>query len=229
MFKWACLLVAVAALGGLGWMLNDLRLEVKGLAPKVDRLIAKADELLEKTDKQLPRILTQTEQVTAQLDRHLPALLTQTQQAATTINTQLPTLLAKTEVAIDNVAELSDNFKQYKGLFGLVSGGSQQDKGLFSYGSSVLSWLGGQTATVGKKPVGSSQPLRQVATAKEWAAGARTDAHFLSLVAKSKGEVLHGLAHTKAASPWHIQLPGQAPKLLSDWLKETHAESKGVE
>ena len=233
-FKWACLLVAVAALSTFGWMLNDLRLEVKGLAPKADKLLAKAEELVEKTeklidrtDKQLPHILAQTEKAAGILDRNLPTILSQTGQAATTINTQLPTLLERTEVALDNVSDLSENFKQYKGLLGVVHAASQ-NKGLFSYGSSLLGWLGGQSATVGTKPAGSSQPLRQAAPAKDWAGAAQKDAHFLSLVGKSKEDVLHGLARTKSSSPWHIQFGSQAPRLLADWLKETHPESKGV-
>ncbi len=55
MFKWICLLVAIAALGGLGWMLNDMRMEVQVPALKADRLADKADALLAKMDQQLPR------------------------------------------------------------------------------------------------------------------------------------------------------------------------------
>src|SRR5262245_44807890 len=227
MFKWACLLVAVIALSAFGWMLNDIRLEVKGLTPKADRLLAKAEELLEKTDTQLPRILAQTEQATGQLDRHLPRILGQTEQAATTINTQLPTLLARSEVAVDNVADLSENFKQYKGLMGIVHVASQ-NKSLVSYGTSLLSFLGGHDAKIGLKPAGSSQALRQVTPAKEWASAAQKDAHFLSLVAKSKEDVLHGLARTKSSAPWHIQIGNQPPRLLADWIKETHPESNGL-
>lgn len=227
LFRWACLLVAVVALAAFGWMLNDLRLEVKGLGRNAEQLLAKADLLLDKTDKQLPRILSETEQVTNQLKTHLPRILAQTELAASTVNTQLPTLLARTEVAIDNVADVSENFKQYKGLLGVVHAATQ-NKGLFSYGTSVLSWLGNTEANLGLKPAGSNQPLRQVTPAKEWASTAQKDAQFLSLAGKTKEDVLHGLARTKAASAWHIQLPNQAPRLLADWLKETHPESKGV-
>jgi hypothetical protein len=227
-FKWSCLLVAVVALAAFGWMLNDLRLEVKGLAPKADRLLARAEELLDKTDAQLPRILSQTEQTTAQLDRHLPRILARAEQAAGTINTRLPTLLARSEVAIDNVADLSENFKQYKGLMGIVHVATQ-DKGLFSYGTSLLSFLGGHDAGIGVRPAGSSQALRQVTPAKEWASAARGDAHFLSLVAKSKEDVLHGLARTKSSAPWHIQVGKQPPRLLAEWIKEAHPESKGLD
>ena len=118
MFKWICLLVAIAALGGLGWMLNDMRMEVQVLALKADRLADKADALLAKTDQQLPRILVQTEKATEQLDRHLPRILVQTEKATETINTQLPALLAQSEVALDNISDLSGSFKAVQGADG---------------------------------------------------------------------------------------------------------------
>jgi hypothetical protein len=166
MFKWLCFGVAVVALSAFGWMLNDMRLRVRELAQKADRLAEKGDDLVDKTDKHLPRILTQTEQVTAQLDRQLPRILTQTEQASKTINTQLPTLLAHSETAVDNLSELSDSFKQYKGLMGVVHVATQ-NKGLFSYGASILSLLGGQDATIGVKKPGSSAGLN--CTALRWA------------------------------------------------------------
>jgi hypothetical protein len=157
MFKWVCLLVAVLALTAYGWMLNDMRLEVKGLAPKVEKLTQKTEELVEKTDRQLPAILTRAERIGGQLDRHLPSILTQTEQASKTINSHLPTLLTRSEtllvhseVAVDNLAEVADNFKQYKGLMGVVHAASQ-NKGLFAYGTSLLNFMGGQSATIGVK------------------------------------------------------------------------------
>jgi hypothetical protein len=64
--------------------------------------------------------------------------------------------------------------------------------------------------------------------AKEWARASRPEAHFLSLSATSKADVLHGLARTKSATPWYIQAGDQAPRLLGDWLRERHPESKGL-
>jgi hypothetical protein len=227
-FKWACLLVAVVALAAFGWILNDVRLQVRDLAEKADSQLTEIKRLTEKADKQLPRILTQTEAVTGQLDRHLPRLLTQTEKASDTINTHLPTLLTHSEVAVDDLADLSDSFKQYKGLMGVVHVASQ-NKGMLSYGLSILSLLGGHDATIGVKKPGSKQELRRAVPAKQWASAAQKDAQFLSMVSTSKADVLHGLARTKSASPLYIQVEKQAPRLLADWLKETHPESKGVE
>jgi hypothetical protein len=225
MFKWICLLVAIAALGGLGWMLNDMRMQVQGLALKADKLADKADALLAKTDQQLPRILVQTEKATEQLDKHLPRILVQTEKATDTINTQLPALLAQTEVALDNISDLSGSFKQYKGLMGVVHAASQ-NKGLFSYGASILGLLGGSNATIGVKKSGSG--LKHGMPAKDWASAAHTDIHFLSLVSKTKDDMLHGLARSNTLVALHIQEGDNPPRLLSDWIKEKHPESKDI-
>jgi hypothetical protein len=227
MFKWVCLLVAIVALGGLGWILNDMRMEVQGLALKADRLADKADAMLAKTDQQLPRILVQTEKATEQLDRHLPRILVQTEKATETINTQLPALLAQSEVALDNISDLSGSFKQYKGLMGVVHAATQ-NKGLFSYGASILSLLDGSNATIGVKKAGSGSGLKHAMSAKDWVSAAHTDVHFLSLVSKTKEDMLHGLVRSNTLVALHIQEGDNPPRLLSDWLKEVHPESKNV-
>jgi hypothetical protein len=214
MFKWVCLGVAVVALAAYGWMLNDMRLEVKRVA--------------EKADSHLPQILTQSEQVSTQLDRHLPRLLSQTEQAANTINNQLPTLLTDTENATLSIAELSGDVKEYKGLLGVVHGASK-DEGLFSYGLSLLGMVGGQKASIGVKKSPADTKLHRSMPAKTWANAARKDLQFLSVSAKSKGDVLHGLARTYSVAALHIQIGDQPPRPLAEWLKEVHADSKNLE
>jgi hypothetical protein len=210
-FKWVCLLVAVAALSAYGWMLNDVRLEVKELARKADKLADKADALVTRTDKDLPRILTQAEQVTR------------------TVDMQLPPLLAHAETTADNLTDLSENLRQSKALLGVVHGASP-DKSLLAYGASLLDLVGQQPkATIGVKKPGPARGLARPIPAKTWANNARKDAHFLSLIAKNKSEVLHGLARTMTAAPWYIQMGEQAaPRLLADWLQENHPDSKGL-
>jgi hypothetical protein len=225
MFKWICLLVAIAALGGFGWMLNDMRMEVKVLAEKADRLTGQAEALLARTDEQLPRIMSQTEKVTNQLDSHLPRILRTTEKAGETINSQLPTLLAHSETAVDSIADLSDSFKQYKGLMGVVHAATRHE-GLFSYGASILSFLGGSDATVGvKKPGGG---LRHAMPAKAFAAGANGDVHFLSLVSKTKEDMLHGLTRSTSLAALHVQVGDDPPQPLAAWLRAKHPESKDV-
>jgi len=218
-FKWTCLLVAVVALSAFGWMLNDMRLEVKALAPRVERLTEKAEDLADRVDRQLPKILAQTERGSKALEEHLPLLLARTEK-----------LLDHSEMAVDNISEVADGFKQYKGLMGVVHAAAQT-KSIFSYGSSILSFLSGSSASdakIGSKAAAGSALRRGAVPAKEWAAQAQNDAHFISLGAKTREEMLHGLPRTKSASPLHIQIGDQAPRLLADWLKEKHPESKDV-
>ena len=41
--------------------------------------------------------------------------------------------------------------------------------------------------------------------------------------------MLHGLARTNTTAPLHIQVENQPPRLLSDFLKEAHPDSKNAE
>src|SRR5262249_38951199 len=139
-------------------------------------------------------------------------------KAATDVDTHLPRLLANSETAVDNLAELSDNFKQYQGLMGVLHAGNR-NKDLFSYATGLVDLIEGQpNATIGKKPTGPGPGLRQAVPAKTWAGRARRDVPFLSVAATSKADVLHGLARTHSAAPWYIQVADQAPMLLGDWL-----------
>jgi hypothetical protein len=215
MFKWTCLLVAVLALCAFGWMLNDMRLQMGALAHKAD--------------EHLPSILTKTDRLTTQLDEHLPKLLDRTEDAVKTINTHLPVLLIHSEAAVDNLADLSGGFKQYKGLFALLNPATQS-KSMFSYGSSVLNWVEGQPdVKIGAKKPGNSQELKQVVSGKEWAAAAKGDAHFLSLISTTKAEMLHGLAKTNSAVALHVQVGKEPPRPLADWIKEKHPESRDMD
>src|SRR5262249_56934065 len=91
---------------------------------------------------------------------HLPALLKNSD-----------TLLIHSEIAVDSLADVSDSFKQYKGLMGVVHAATQS-KGLFSYGTGLLSFLGGSGGTVGVKKPGSGQTLKHAMPAKQWATAA---------------------------------------------------------
>jgi hypothetical protein len=210
-FKWTCLGVAVVALAAYGWMLNDVRLELKGL--------------VEKNDRRLATILTHAERVSGRLDAQLPQLVSDSRTAIETIDRHLPHILESTELSADRLADLSGSFGEYKGLMGVVHVASQ-NKGLLAYGSSVLRWIEGQPAQIGRKAPGRDGGLKHAQPAKEWAAAARKDAHFLSLFAGSKAELLHGLARSNTASEWHVQIGSQTPRPLAGWVKETHPESR---
>jgi hypothetical protein len=181
--------------------------------------------LVEKTDRHLPAILAHAERISGQLDAQLPQLVSDSRAAVEAVDRHLPRILESTELSADRLADLSASFGEYKGLMGAVHAASQ-DKGLLAYGSSVLSWIEGQPAQIGRKAPGPGGGLRHARPAREWAAAARKDAHFLSLFAGSKAELLHGLARADTASEWHVQVGGQAPRPLAEWVKEKHPESR---
>src|ERR1700678_1717168 len=118
MFKWVCLLVAVIALAVFGWMLNDIRLQVKRTADK-------ADNLVDKADKQLPAILDHTERVSAQLDKHLPLIL------------------ADAESAADSLSASSQDLDLTRALLGRNPGTPANEK-LATYGESILGLIAKQ-------------------------------------------------------------------------------------
>ena len=218
LFKWVCLLVAVIALSAFGWMLNDVRLEVKSLAPKVEKLTDKAEQLVEKTDKTLPGILTQTEQASKTVNANLPTLLERSEA-----------LLGRSEDAVGHLARLGDGLERYQELMGVVHAGSQ-DKGMLAYGNSILDFLGKQKATVGVKPQGPGKGLKHPVAAKDFATAGRKELGLLSVIARTKEEMLDGIARTRSAAPLYVQLGEEAaPLLLSDWLRQNHPPSKGAD
>jgi hypothetical protein len=94
--------VAVVALAALGWMLNDMRL-------KVDKLANKVEDVTDRVDKHLPKILTETEQVGKTVNTDLPPLVQRSED-----------VLARSEVAVDSLVE----FPIRKDCFRLVVGAS---------------------------------------------------------------------------------------------------------
>jgi hypothetical protein len=228
-FKWICLAVAVLALGMFGWMLNDVRLEMKRLAAQAEerlpRILSQTERITTQLDSQLPRLMSQTEIAATNINRHLPPLMETSEKAATTLNKQLPQLLASTEAAADSISKLADEFGDYQAMMSLVHS-ADQDKSLFSYGSSILSFLEGTPATIGRKKSETDTTLKSPIPAKTWATNARRTLPALSVKGATKTDVLHNLARTHSAQPWYIQIGSDAPRLLGDWLKEKHPESR---
>lgn len=176
MFKWICLIVAVAFLASLLWLVNDVRLEVRRAVDAV-------------------------------------------KQSSTKVNEHLPTIVEKAERTTVTLANLADDIRQLKELLGVAN--SPRDKNLVSYADRLLDVIEKSGGTIGvTKTLGSG--LKNTVPALEWVVAARKEALFLTMVAKSKTELLNRLTETKFGSAWHIQLPEQEPLPLVDWLKAHH-------
>jgi hypothetical protein len=162
------LVVALAA--WFGWMLNDLRLELK--------------------------------------------------RSAQTVNRDLPVILANTRKSTETLAEVSGDIKELRDLAGVDD--APRDKTLVTYADSVLDLVESQDdAQIGvEKLIGKS--LSDPVPAKQWVAGARKEAVWLTFRAKSRAELLDRLTQSKFGSDWQIQFGDEQPESLRSWLVEHH-------
>ncbi len=197
-FKWLCLAVAVIFLSVLGWMVNDIRLQVRRSVNTVQTAGATINQ-------ELPSIVAKSKQTTDVVAEHLPEIVTKVQQTTETL------------------AELSQDIRQLKELAGVSS--TARDKSLVAYADSALDEIQQSGGTIGlKKTFGSG--LKSELPAKEWVVGARKEALILTVLAKSKAELLERLSHNKFGSDWFIQIGEAEPLTLQAWLKEHHAATK---
>ena len=164
------LTVVLALAAWFGWMLNDLRLELK--------------------------------------------------RSAQTVNRDLPVILANTRKSTETLAEVSGDIKELRNLAGVED--APRDKTLVAYADSVLDLVESQeNAQIGvEKLIGKS--LSDPLPAKEWVAGARKEAVWLTFRAKSRAELLDRLTESKFGSDWQIQFSDEPPQPLRAWLAEHH-------
>src|SRR5262245_62034726 len=182
MFKWACLAVAVVFLTGMTWLVNDLRLEIR-----------RSSETL--------RTAGET------VNEHLPDVVKRSRQTTAVVSTRLPEIVDRTGAITEALADLAADIRQLKELAGVAN--TARDRNLVAYADSVLDLVEASGGQIGlkKKLLGSG--LKEVRPAKEWVAGARKEALLLTVLAKSKQELLTRLAKNKFGSDWYIQFGNQ--------------------
>jgi hypothetical protein len=199
MFKWICLAVAVSALTVLAWLVNDVRLHIR----------------------QSSQVVHATGQT---VNEHLPTIVDRTRRTTDTVAEHLPEIVAKARQSTETLAELAEDIRQLKELAGVSN--TTRDKNLVAYADSVLDCIEASGGTIGLKKTFGGSGLRNTLPVKEWVVAARKEALFLTVVAKSKKELVTRLADSKFGSPWQIQVGGQEPVTLLDWLKANHAATK---
>ncbi|MBI3268349.1 MAG: hypothetical protein HYZ53_04955 [Planctomycetes bacterium] len=174
MFRWACLAAAAATILGFGWVVNDLRLDIKS--------------------------------------------------STQTVREKLPEILEKTRKTSEVLAELAEDVKQLRQLAG-VSGGAR-DKSLVVFAGGVLDDIEATEGRIGLKKKVFGSGLKEVVSAREWAAGARKEALWQTFHARSKAELLTGLCENLFGSRWWLQLGEGEPVELLEWVKSRHPEAK---
>jgi len=217
-FRWACLAVAAAFLGVAAWILNDVRLQVRHSADLVR-------EAATTVNKDLPDLVAKSRQTTEVVATNLPEVVAKVKAATDTVSESLPEVVDRVDRTTEVVAELAEDIRQLKELAGLTSG--KRDEGLVAYANSLLKKIESSGGTIGVKKL-TGRGLKNTQPAAEWAAGARKEAVLLTILAKSKKEMLTRLGKTKLGLNWYIELPSKDPVPLIDWLRETHAETKAL-
>jgi hypothetical protein len=122
--KWLYFALVAAFLAAFLWMINDMRLGVNGLLDRLDRqlppILTNSAQAAQRIDSQLPRILKAAEQAAQDINSHLPQILKNTGQVTKDIDTHLPKLLTKAEQGVNQLTELAKSFRQFKDLFPAV-------------------------------------------------------------------------------------------------------------
>lgn len=194
MFKWACLTVVAIFLAATGWMINDVRLEVR-----------RSTQVLHTTGQTV--------------NEQLPTVVDKVRSTADVISEKLPEIVERIGKSTETLAELSEDIRQLKELAGVSN--AARDKTLVAYADSVLDMIDSANGTIGlKKTFGSG--LKSTLPVKEWVVAARKEALYLTVVSKSKKELVTRLAENKFGSSWYILLEGKEPVALFDWLKANH-------
>src|SRR5262245_65871722 len=112
MFKWCCFLVAVVFLGVAGWMLNDIRLEIR-------------------------RVGETARNTGDAVNQHLPTIVEKSKQTTEVVAEHLPEVVAKVKTTTDTVAALAEDIRQVRQLLGLDSK-VKRDETLVGYANGVL-------------------------------------------------------------------------------------------
>jgi hypothetical protein len=201
MFKWSCFAVAVVFLAGVGWMVNDIRLEVR-----------RTGEL--------------TRSTAATINQHLPTIMEKSKQTTEIVVEQLPELVGDIKTTARVLALLAEDISQVR-QFVVGDGGSKRDENLLAYGQGVLKKIGASGGMIGQKNPLPSKKLIRSSSAEEWARSARWEVLYLAARGKDKKEIVTALSTTLfGKANWYIQLRGEKMVPLLDWLKANHPPTR---
>lgn len=218
MFRWAFLGTAAAFLAAVVWILNDIRLQVRQSG---ERIRAASGAL----EENMPTIVEKTRQSTETLSKNLPQVVARVDKMTLTLSENLPDLVDRIGKTSEVIAELAEDIRQLKELAGVTSGA--RDKSLVAYANGLLQAVELSGGSIGvHKPFGKG--LKNTRPAAEWVVGARKEALILTILVKSKKEMLTRLGKTKLGANWMIEFPEKEPVPLIDWLRLNHPESKEV-
>jgi hypothetical protein len=88
-----------------------------------------------------------------------------------------------------------------------------------AFADQVLDLVRDSGGTIGLKKKVFGSGLKNAEPAAEWVAGARKEALWLLVRAKTKARFLEMLCDTFYGSPWHIQIGEAEPVPLCEWIE----------
>jgi len=160
------------------------------------------------------------------VEKHLPPILENAQDASVSVKERLPVILEETEKSVTTLAELTEDVRQFKELFGDMQDAKQNPK-LAKHATSVLNLIDSQQeAAIGLEPTEEGGDVKSPVPAQQWVKSARRDARFLNLITRSPGELMERLTTSKSGAPLYIQLANEAPKKLLDWVMKHQPPAK---
>src|SRR5262249_44371972 len=141
MFKWLCLAVTVIFLVVLGWMVNDIRLQVR-----------QASQMIQDTGQMV--------------NEHLPIIVEKSRTSTDLVAEHLPAIIETTRTTTETLAELAEDIRQLKELLGVAH--TARDQNLVAFADSVLKSIEAAGGTIGLKKSLGGGGLKHPLPAKEW-------------------------------------------------------------
>ena len=141
------------------------------------------------------------------------------------VDQHLPAVLANVKTATETLAHVSKDIESLRDLTGLAD--ASGDRSLVQYADSILDFLDAQQGKIGRTKV-LGEGLKDLVPVQDWVTSSRKEALWLSFRADSKQDLLDRLGKTKFGEHWMFAPTTGAPVPLIDFLKQQHAESKGL-
>jgi hypothetical protein len=243
-FRWACLLVAVAFLAAVAWMVNDMRLAFRQtcetinksgatieatnkLLPEVVEAFTKAGATIEATNKHLPEVVEAFTKAGASVDtvnKHLPSIMENTQKATTSVGDDLPDIVQKSRAFADTASSATKDIEQLKKALAKMK--ADRDPALVAYANEILALVEGSGAVIGQRPLTGFGGLKSPIPAREWVLNAQQEASVLVLLTKSRADLAARLTSNVLGSPYVMQFPDGKRIAILDWLKANHPTTR---
>ncbi len=148
---------------------------------------------------------------------------TELKRSTQTVNENLPLIFARTQRTTETLVALSEDLKQIRNLTGAAD--VVRDKRMTAFADHVLDAIRDSGGEIGLKPKLIGTNLKDVQPVGDWVNGARKEALWLLVRAKTKAEFVEKLSKNIYGSDWYIRVGEKEAVKLADWI----ADQKGLD